>query len=82
MHLAAGLSVGLTGLAAGYAIGIVGDVVGRMSLSQFNDDTNLSRAFGHTCNNQGSLSVWSSYSFLEKFWDSTGKFWNLMPCHS
>lgn len=29
MHLAAGLSVGLTGLAAGYAIGIVGDMVGR-----------------------------------------------------
>lgn len=27
MHLAAGLSVGFTGLAAGYAIGIVGDVV-------------------------------------------------------
>ncbi len=27
MHLAAGLSVGLTGLAAGYAIGVVGDVV-------------------------------------------------------
>lgn len=27
MHLGAGLSVGLTGLAAGYAIGIVGDVV-------------------------------------------------------
>jgi V-type H+-transporting ATPase proteolipid subunit len=26
MHLAAGLSVGLTGLAAGYAIGVVGDV--------------------------------------------------------
>ena len=29
MHLAAGLSVGCTGLAAGYAIGIVGDVVSR-----------------------------------------------------
>lgn len=29
MHLAAGLSVGLTGLAAGYAIGVVGDVVSR-----------------------------------------------------
>ena len=28
MHLAAGLSVGLTGLAAGYAIGVVGDMVG------------------------------------------------------
>ena len=27
MHLAAGLSVGLTGLAAGYTIGVVGDVV-------------------------------------------------------
>ncbi|KAI4190171.1 MAG: hypothetical protein L6R41_000979 [Letrouitia leprolyta] len=27
LHLGAGLSVGLTGLAAGYAIGIVGDVV-------------------------------------------------------
>jgi V-type H+-transporting ATPase proteolipid subunit len=28
IHLAAGLSVGLSGLAAGYAIGIVGDMVG------------------------------------------------------
>ena len=27
MHMGAGLSVGLAGLAAGYAIGIVGDVV-------------------------------------------------------
>ena len=27
MHLAAGLSVGLSGLAAGYVIGIVGDMV-------------------------------------------------------
>lgn len=27
MHLAAGLSVGLAGVAAGYAIGIVGDAV-------------------------------------------------------
>ena len=27
MHLAAGLSVGLTGMAAGYAIGVVGDMV-------------------------------------------------------
>ena len=28
MHLACGLSVGLTGMAAGYAIGTVGDTVG------------------------------------------------------
>lgn len=27
MHMGAGLSVGLSGLAAGYAIGIVGDAV-------------------------------------------------------
>jgi len=27
LHLACGLSVGLTGLAAGYAIGVVGDMV-------------------------------------------------------
>ena len=27
MHLAAGLSVGLSGIAAGYTIGIVGDAV-------------------------------------------------------
>lgn len=31
MHLACGLSVGLTGLAAGYAIGIVGDMVKRLA---------------------------------------------------
>ena len=32
MHLAAGLSVGLTGLAAGYAIGVVGDAVSKILL--------------------------------------------------
>ncbi|MCJ1427947.1 v-type proton ATPase 16 kDa proteolipid subunit 2 [Sticta canariensis] len=32
LHLGAGLSVGLTGLAAGYAIGIVGDMPGRTIL--------------------------------------------------
>ena len=30
MHLGCGLSVGLTGLAAGYAIGVVGDSVSRL----------------------------------------------------
>jgi len=34
MHLACGLSVGLTGLAAGYAIGIVGDMGVRSYMSQ------------------------------------------------
>jgi V-type H+-transporting ATPase proteolipid subunit len=34
MHLACGLSVGLTGLAAGYAIGIVGDMGVRSYMKQ------------------------------------------------
>lgn len=34
MHLAAGLSVGLSGLAAGYAIGIVGDMGVRCYMQQ------------------------------------------------
>lgn len=34
MHLASGLSVGLTGLAAGYAIGIVGDMGVRSYMQQ------------------------------------------------
>ncbi|KAL9633986.1 MAG: hypothetical protein Q9164_004361 [Protoblastenia rupestris] len=34
MHLAAGMSVGLTGLAAGYAIGVVGDMGVRSYMQQ------------------------------------------------
>jgi V-type H+-transporting ATPase proteolipid subunit len=34
LHLACGLSVGLTGLAAGYAIGIVGDMGVRSYMQQ------------------------------------------------
>ena len=34
MHLACGLSVGLTGLAAGYAIGVVGDTGVRAYMQQ------------------------------------------------
>lgn len=46
MHLACGLSVGLTGLAAGYAIGIVGD-----SVCEEEDDVwiNLTLSSGRTC---------------------------------
>lgn len=60
MHLACGLSVGLTGLAAGYAIGIVGDMV-RTHRGNIPCLTTLtcSRVSDHTCNNQESLLVWS-----------------------
>jgi V-type H+-transporting ATPase 16kDa proteolipid subunit len=34
MHLAAGISVGMTGLAAGYAIGVVGDTGVRSYMQQ------------------------------------------------
>lgn len=49
MHLAAGLSVGLSGLAAGYTIGIVGDAVRMRSLlwNMLGANDRL-RVFGHT----------------------------------
>ena len=65
MHLACGLSVGLTGLAAGYAIGIVGDLVcGPWTVPKtgiWRRDRILTfyRAFVHTCSNRASSSAWS-----------------------
>ena len=66
--MAAGLSVGLTGLAAGYAIGIVGDAV---SLSRlyipfnlhnpemgFGRVLNMPREFDHTCCSLGYSLGW------------------------
>lgn len=60
MHLAAGLSVGLAGLAAGYAIGIVGDMVWTScSLHRSGAAADrASRVFGHTCNNHGYSWAW------------------------
>jgi F0F1-type ATP synthase membrane subunit c/vacuolar-type H+-ATPase subunit K len=58
LHMAAGLSVGLAGLAAGYAIGIVGDVVchDRWDIKTY---INFPRACVHTCSSRGSSSGWS-----------------------
>ena len=57
MHLAAGLSVGLTGLAAGYTIGIVGDVVSahRLDVRAYGASgvNRRRRAFDRTCNSHG-----------------------------
>lgn len=47
MHLACGLSVGLTGLAAGYAIGIVGDSVREIWVA-FGRETRLTVDIGRT----------------------------------
>lgn len=58
MHMAAGLSVGLPGLAAGYAIGIVGDVVWGMSSDCPLPQANLCRACVRTCASRGSSSAW------------------------
>lgn len=55
MHLACGLSVGLTGLAAGYAIGIVGDMVGLLKGFCDAPTNKASRASDRICNNRESL---------------------------
>ena len=52
IHLAAGLSCGLTGLAAGYAIGIVGDSVSCLFNSLLNQDLMSYSACEHTSMNQ------------------------------
>lgn len=57
MHLAAGLSVGLAGVAAGYTIGIVGDAVWRLLLEFLGvTDSRCHRVFGRTCNSP--VSTW------------------------
>ncbi|KAK5153773.1 v-type proton ATPase 16 kDa proteolipid subunit 2 [Oleoguttula sp. CCFEE 6159] len=43
LHLGCGLSVGLTGLAAGYAIGVVGDMVGPDHLTTQGTSANRSQ---------------------------------------
>ena len=62
MHLACGLSVGLTGLAAGYAIGIVGDSVRTSRNSEpsvkVHDADVTYRVYEHTCNNREYSLAW------------------------
>ena len=56
MHLACWPSVGLTGIAAGYTIGVVGDAV-RLPAGFWTTELDaiyVSRVFEHTCNNPGS----------------------------
>lgn len=63
MHLASGLSVGLSGVAAGYAIGVVGDTVsdGSGVVVQGGASTNgFTRASEHTCSSRASSSVGSA----------------------
>lgn len=65
LHLGAGLSVGLTGLAAGYAIGVVGDMVsppGTSTASTTMGGLKIScgrfRVYGHICYNHEYSWVW------------------------
>ena len=57
-HLAAGLSVGLTGTAAGYAIGVVGDMVRENIAIKEPRITRTSRAFERICNSLECSSEW------------------------
>ena len=60
MHLGAGLSVGLSGVAAGYAIGIVGDMVCIAPCKIIHGSfAYAGRVCDHTCSNRGCSSVWS-----------------------
>ena len=52
IHLAAGLSCGMTGLAAGYAIGLVGDSVSICFNLRMETVTNIRSAYGPTLMNQ------------------------------
>ena len=58
MHLAAGLSVGLTGLAAGYAIGVVGDMVRKFTEIESIAILIDHRVYGPICSNQECLWAW------------------------
>lgn len=73
MHMGAGLSVGLSGLAAGYAIGIVGDAVRAKTRTISGQTANRHRACALSCDNREFSSAWSLFSFSQKFWVSTGK---------
>lgn len=77
MHLASGMSVGLTGVAAGYTIGVVGDAV-RILLFviqlRWSLETNIHpRVFGHTCNNPESMLEWFWFWSSAKSWVFMGK---------
>lgn len=56
-HMGAGLSVGLSGLAAGYAIGIVGDAV-RWCNCAIAARAYSGRVYDLSCSNRESLSAW------------------------
>ena len=58
MHLACGLSVGLAGIGAGYAIGIVGDSVRNPEPFEYITIIYHDREFVLTCNNRGCSWEW------------------------
>ena len=62
MHLGAGLSCGFTGLAAGYAIGVVGDAVRERCLQRNSlYSQNYDSVLEPMSMNPKSLSPWSLY---------------------
>ena len=58
MHLACGLSVGLAGIGAGYAIGVVGDSVHSPIFFGHGAKTYNDRGFALICNNHEYLWGW------------------------
>jgi len=58
MHLACGLSVGLSGVAAGYAIGVVGDMVRAHLCESMGYFADKPRVYDHICNSLVYSSAW------------------------
>jgi F0F1-type ATP synthase membrane subunit c/vacuolar-type H+-ATPase subunit K len=74
VHLGAGVACGMTGLAAGYAIGHVGDAVRLLLLRSYsNADVSLrSSAYEPMSRNRKSSSLWFLSSSLRRSWAYMG----------
>jgi hypothetical protein len=75
VHLGAGIACGMTGMAAGYAIGHVGDAVSYLYESccvlEANSNTSVSEL---TSTSQKYSLQWCSFSFSQKYWVFMGRF--------
>lgn len=80
MHLSAGLSVGLSGVAAGYAIGVVGDMV-RKSKALFVSATMLIQCLVGSKIIHAAVPGIRWHGTDSHLWRSAGSIWVCPPVH-
>ena len=81
MHLACGLSVGLTGLAAGYAIGTVGDTVSvKKSRLHPSADTGADRDIAGRKSIYAAVKDIRGYGTYIDLWRGVGVVWVIEAC--